>query len=351
MGRVAFTKMGMEQGATWGTEVALGASDQIAPLGLEVSRANRAFHEDPSLLGSVWGNPGQVGAKAFEGTLRLRARYGHNCPKLMALALGEAETPGGGGPYTHALNAQNRLAKFLTLAWQAVVNASTTVYCSVPSCMVEEAMLSLRDGEPGVLSLGLVGNKLERDAGTNGSTQFGNLTLPDSDAFILPTDGVLRLNAQGGTTLGSGDALKFTAVDIRVRRVLSRDFKVEGSGALAQPVDSEVGEITLTVEGPGLGAASSFASAPDEWMDRFEAETELKADLTLTKDSNNIWKFEFPRLQVVEMPPMSLPESGRYPLRVVMRGLVAASAPTGMAGVTQPMKLTVTDQLSGAFLT
>lgn len=350
MGRAAYTTAGIEQGSTWGTEIALGALDQIATFGVDVSRANRRFDPDPSLLGSGWGNAGTAGVRAFEGTMRLRARYGDNVPKLMAFALGTVDVPSGGGPYTHPMAISDRLTKFFTLAWKLVANASTTIYASVPSCMIEETTIRFSGEEPGEITLGLVGNKLERDAGTNGSTQFGNLTRRDSSTPILPTDGVFRLNAASGATLGSSDVLKFNTVEIRFRRPLSRDFKVDGTGALAQPVESDVAEVMLTLEGPGLGATSSFASDPDEWQDRFEANTELKADLTFTKDSNNIWAFQFPRLQVVEMPDMTLPDAGRLPLRVVMRGLIASSAPTGMSGVTQPVKLTVTDQVSGAYL-
>lgn len=349
MGRVAFTKMGLEQGSTWGTEVALGANDQIAPLDLQPVRVRKEFLDDPSLLGSPWGNAGQIGASAFEGTLSLRARYGYNIPKLIALALGDVGTPSGGGPYTHPLTLQNRLTKFLTLAAQRVANASTTVYDSIASAMVDELTISLRDGQPGVVTLGLVGTGIVRDAGTNGSTQFGNLTLPDSGAFVLPTDGVFRCAAASGTTLGATHNLKPTEIEIRVRRNLSRDFKVEGTGIIAQPVEADVSEVSLMLGFAGLGGAGSFTTDPDEFADRFEAATEQKATLTLTKDANNILAFEWPRLQIVEMPDWSIPASGRYPHRVRMRGLVASSAPTGMT-VTQPMKLTVTDQLSAAYL-
>jgi len=351
MGRVHFSKAGIEQGSAWGTEVALGASDQIAPRAIDISRANMEFLPDTTLLGSVWGNPGQVGAKAVEGTLRLPLRYGHNCPKLAALAFGEAETPTGADPYVHPLNLQNRLTKFFTLAWQTVANSGATVYMSVPSAIVEEVSFSWAGSSPGEMTVGFVGESLDRDAGTNGSTEFGNLTLPDEDKWILPTDGVLWLNAASGSTLVAGDALKPVSTTLTIRRPMSRDFRVDGTGAIALPVEADVAEATLALEFAGLGATSSYASAVDEFMDRFEAETLLKASLTFTKDSNNIWKFEFPRMQVVEMPPVNLPDAGRYPHRVVLRCLVAATAPTGMSGVTQPVKLTVTDGLSGAYTT
>lgn len=351
MGRVHFSKAGIEQGSAWGTEVALGAADQIAPRAIDITRANKEFLPDTTLKGSVWGNSGQVGAKAVEGTLRIPLRYGNGCPKLAALIFGEVETPGGANPYTHPLNVQNYLTKFFTLAWQDVANSGATVYMSVPSAIAEEATFSWNGSTPGELALSFVGESLDRDAGTNGSTQMAALTLADSGTWILPTDGVLWLNAASGSTLVVGDVLKPTAIEIKIRRPLSRDFQVDGTGAIALPVAADVGEVTLTLEFPGLGATSSYASAVDEFMDRFEALTELKASLTFTKDANNIWAWQFPRLQVVEMPPVNLPDAGRYPHRVVMRALVAASAPTGMTGVTQPVKLTVTDTLSAAYLT
>lgn len=353
MGRTAFTRMGFEQGSAWGTEVALGANDGLWPESLDVARANLRLFEDPSLTGNPNMNKGDVGERSFEGTLVLPWRYGYGCPKLAALMLGTAETPAGGGPYTHALPFADRLTKFLTLAWSVVQNSSTTRYDSVPSAMIEEITFLAERGEPGRITARLLGCAMLRDAGTNGSSQIAALTQPDQRQPVLGTDGVVRLNAQGGGSLGSGDVLKPDMVAISIRRVLSRDWKMDSAlgTQMSQPVEVDRPEIRLELGFPGLGGAGSFASDPDEFMDAFEAETEKKADVTFTLDSNNIWLFQLPRLQVVEQPPRHVPNTGRYPHRVVMRGLVATAAPTGMSGITQPVVLTVTDQLSGAYTT
>lgn len=352
MGRVIFSKACVEQGSTWGTEVACGATDQLLADSIDIQRANAEFLPDPSLQGTAWGNPGKLGAKGFEGTVLMRARYGANVPRLMALAFGTSGAPSGGPTYSHTLTLADRLTKFITLAWTVVGNATKTAYYSVPSAMIEDLTMRWTGASWGDVSLGVVGCQMARDAGTNGSTQFSALTVPDSSAPILATDGRFRLNAASGSTLGSGDILKPVGVEFRLRRPLARDFKMDSAipGQMSQPIETDSAEVTLSLDFAGKGSASSYATDIDEFEDRFEAGTELKADLLLTGPSPNTILLQFPRLQVVEQPSVNVPATGRYPHRVVLRGMVAASAPTGMAGITQPVQGTVTDGLSGAYV-
>lgn len=351
MGRVAFSRFGIEQGSTWGTEVAVGANDGLWPESLDISRASFELFEDPSLTGNPNMNKGDVGRQIFEGALVLPWRYGYNIPRLAAFALG-ADSISGVGPFAHAMAFQDRLTKFLSLAWRVQQNSSTPRFDSVPSAMIEEITFIAERGQPGRVTLRLLGSNKARDGGVNGSTQIDALTQPDQIQPILGTDGVVRLNAQGGGALGSGDVLKPDMVAISIRRSLARDHKMDSAlgTKMSQPVEVDRPEIRLELGFPGLGGTGSFASDPDEFMDAFEGETEKKADVTFTLASTNIWLFQLPRLQVVEDPPRHVPATGRYPHRVVLRGLVASAAPTGMAGITQPVVLTVTDQLSAAYI-
>ena len=351
MGRVALSKAGIVEATTWGTEVAVGALGQIVPSSIDISRENRAFLEDPGLLGSAWGNPGQIGAKASEITLNARLRYGDRIPKLLAFALG-ADAVTGASPYTHTMTIADRLTKFLTVAWQEVANATSTVYVSLPSAMIEETRLRWDGEAPGEASFNLVASELARDAGVNGSTQFTNLTRSDSAIPVLLTDGLFRLNAASGSTLAAGDNLKPRMIELVIRRPLTRPFLADSAvaGKISQPVEADVAEVLLNLEFVGKGAASAFASLVDEWEDRYEAATELKATLDFTGPSPNTFGFSFPRLQIVRMPPQAVPGSGRYPLRVEMRALEASTAPSGMSGITKPVRSVVVDAVSAAYI-
>jgi len=62
------------------------------------------------------------------------------------------------------------------------------------------------------------------------------------------------------------------------------------------------------------------------------------------------FQFQFPRIIVAQEPPANLNGRGRVAHRVEFKCLVATSAPTGMSGVTQPVRLNVMDALSTAYL-
>lgn len=352
MGRAVEVEAAFTKGTTWGTPAAVGAADGLWLKSIQVSRAHRELLSDESLTGKTWGNKPRVGARLSEVRLTGRCRYGYNFPVLLAFALGTSGAPSGAGPYVHTVTLADRLSVFFSLVVKKILNASTTKYDEYASMMVEEVVLRWTQAGEMEFEIGLIGGALDLASSVNTGTEFGAVTMPGVRATILPSaEGVCHVNAQAGADFGGGDVLNPVGGEIRIRRPLARDFALNSSlaGLIALPVEAEGGEIMLTLDFPSLGAAGSYISAEQSWITAFQAETEYKADLILTKDVNSIVEFNFPRLVVVEMPEVGAPENGRLLNRVVLKALEASSAPTGMTA-TKPVEIYVTDSLSGAYI-
>jgi hypothetical protein len=84
------------------------------------------------------------------------------------------------------------------------------------------------------------------------------------------------------------------------------------------------------------------------------AGTHLKADLTFTGNYINSttrysWLSQFPALQITEW---DAPLTGHNQVRPTAKAMarLATAAPTGMAGITQPMKTTIVNMNSANLL-
>jgi hypothetical protein len=351
MGRALEVQAAIKKGTTWGTPVAIGASCGLWLTSIRYNQIGKNVLPDPSLTGKAWGNPPRVGVHLNEVRIAGLARYGYNFPFLMALVMG-SDSAGAGPPYAHSLTLGDRLTLFATLVVREVLNGSTTKFLEFASLMAEELTVRWSAGGEMTFELVLIGGKLDRASAVNTSTQWANVTFPDSPKTILPAvDGRFRINAQGGAGLGGGDELNPLTAEIRIRRPLARDHVLSTTlaGLIALPVPSDVAEVTMMLEFPERGGVGSYITAEQSFMDDFDAETERKADLLFTLTSNNKVLIELPRLRVVAHPSLETPERGRTPNQVVFQAFEPTAAPTGMTA-TKPIFVQVTDQLAAAYV-
>jgi hypothetical protein len=352
MGRALEVTAAIKKGTTWGTPVAIGASTGIWLTSIRHSRIGKNVLPDPSLTGKSWGNPPRTGVHLNEVRIAGIARYGYNFPFLLALMFGTSGAPSGVGPYVHDVTLTDRLTVFASLVVREVLNGSTTKFLEFASMMPEELTLRWTAGGEMTFELVLVGGKLDRASAVNTATEWANVTFPDSPKTILPAaDGRFRINAQGGAGLGSGDEKNPLSGELRIMRPIARDHVLSTTlaGLIAQPVPSDVAQVTLRLDFPERGAAGSFISSEQSFLDDFDNEVERKADLLLTLTANNKVLLELPRLRVVEHPTMDTPETGRTPNTVVFQAFDPTAAPTGMTA-TKALFAQVTDQVATAYL-
>jgi hypothetical protein len=347
------TAAAFEQGSTWSTPVAVGASDGAYLL--NESLQGGPVPLDRETLGIVWGDAPDRGAQAHRGALSGWAFYGANFGKLLSFIFGTSGAPtqtppSTGTTYLHNCDLATSLSKFFTLCIaRKAVSGDSLKWHEYDSCMMGRVVFSGSGNDRVRWSADVLANRLDRDSSTNTTTQTDAVTMPTTRGITRFTQGLFRINAQAGATLASTtDDLAIAGFELEIMRPLSEDFLADGTGELAQPAEQDVCVAMLRVD------LRSYDS--DTWKTAYAAGTEYKADLkflsgvTPSGGSEMYVQFQMPRLVVAEEPQANIGGRGRITHRVTFKLLTASTAPTGMSGVTAPVRMNVLDENSSAYL-
>lgn len=340
------------QGSTWGTAVAVGASKGIR-ITSESIRGGAARLERVT-LGLPWGDKPDQGAEMSEGSIEGDLFYGARCGNLMAYVLGTSPSPtqtppSTGTTYLHVSDLANGLAKFFTLVLARKAQASdSALWDEYASAMM--ARLTIRGSGNGRVTWAaeLVCGKLSLASSTNTATETDAVTVPDPLAAVRFVDGIFRLNAQAGGSLSSGDKVSLSGFELEIMRPLSKDFLLDGTKAVSQPGEEDACMVKLSVDLQSYNATT--------YKTAWAAGTEYKADLkfssgvTPSGGAELYHEFQLPRLVMEEDPQANLAGRGRVSHRVTFKAIKATTAPTGMTGVTQPVRLNTLDADTAAYL-
>ena len=199
----------------------------------------------------------------------------------------------------------------------------------------------IRVGEMGRMEVDwlCIGDQEKVDSAINTATQITALTFPTLGRRWFFKDCVTRLNLQSAGALAAGDAMKFTSLTLRVEQPIDVKF-VGGQPSIIQPLDNGFPKITLDLTFARYDATSKafFAAHKDG--------TRYKGDLIFTGpliDATTSWglKFELPNLAVmVNTSPLPTVQQGEP--KISLEALDTTAAPTGMTGVTKPIRVTTT---------
>lgn len=259
---------------------------------------------------------------------------------LWALALGT----GGTTPtqvstttvYTNTFEPLNKRANL----YATIVRDKVEHVSEVPGAVFRG--FEVRVGEQGRMEIDwlFIGSDEKVDSSINTSTQISALTFPTRGRRFFWKDAVVRLNSQSGGALAAGDAMKFTAMTLRVEQALDTKH-VGGQSTIIQPLDNAFWAITLTLTFGRYDTTSKAFFAVHKQGDMY------KGDLTFTGPAigatGSSWGllFQFPNLGVTEYAA-TLPAVGQSEPRIVLEGCSTSAAPTGMTGVTKPVRVTTT---------
>lgn len=343
-----------EQGSTWGTAVAVGASDGVRILSESIQGGRGVLER--ATLGLPWGDKPDAGPEGWAGSLNGDLFYNANCGKFLSYVFGTSGSPtqtppSTGTTYLHVCDLANSLTKFFTLviARRAQVGGSTKWH-EYDSTMMSRVVFRGAGNGRVTFEASVVANALDRDSSTNTTTQTDAVTIPTVLGAVRFADGLFRINAQAGSALASTtDDLGIAGFELEIMRPLPQDFLADGTGGMAQPAEEDACLVMLRIDLRSYDA--------DTWIAAWAAGTEYKADLKFTgtglapaSGSDPYFQFQFPRLVLASQPQANIPGRGRVPHRVEFKGLVASSAPSGMTGVTQPVRLNVLDTDTAAYL-
>lgn len=203
----------------------------------------------------------------------------------------------------------------------------------VPSFKVLKAAFSMNKGLV-KSSFSLRGNKLIDTSSI--ITAMANVTVPDIYNRVKFSQGVFRMNDQTGTALQTSDAIGVKGFMLEIERKMDSE-RTNQAASIIEPRENDKPTVKLTLDFARMDDANAAYFAT--WI----AETEKKMDLTFTGaviagTYYRYLKFEFPRLKIEDV---DYPDGNIIPAKMVLRGLVAASAPAGMTAITNPIHVTI----------
>jgi hypothetical protein len=221
----------------------------------------------------------------------------------------------------------------------------------VPTAKITGLTISGEVGaKPLQLTVETIGINKEVASVINTLATFASVTMP-TGADVNPvmfSHLVFRMNDQGGAALGVGDVIRPSKFTLGLKRNLKNDFtgayrttgtNVQDMGD--EPTNDGFPDLKLTLEFPTHGDATYITS--------LGSDTRKKCDITATGGLitgayyyQHLW--QQPHLQQITADPTD--DNGRIkqPLEYMLHG--ASAAPTGMAGITDPLNWTVINKRS-----
>lgn len=347
------TAAAIEQGSTWSTPVAVGAGDGIYITSESIQGG--ALPLPRETVGVAWGDIIDRGAQQHAGSMGGDVWHGAHWGRIAAFIFGTSGAPtqtppSTGTTYLHVCDLATSLTKFFTLVLaRRATSGDSLLWHEYDSCMLSRFVMRGSGNGKVTWEAGVVANTLDKASSTNTTTQTDAVTVNTTRAACRFTKGLFRLNAQAGGALASTtDDVPIASFELEINRSLSQDFLADGTGELAQPAEQDVCSAMLTI--------STRSYDADTWKAAYIAGTEYKADLkflsgiTPTDGAEMYIQAQFPRMVIAEEPQANISGRGRITHTIRFKLLTAASAPTGMSGVTAPVRLNVLDEETAAYL-
>jgi len=195
-------------------------------------------------------------------------------------------------------------------------------------------------GDAGVIeeSYKFLGSKPTNISSTNINSTVYGATYPALGGKAFRKQGTFRINKQSGGSLATTDAIIVEALDFTFERPQDRSFGT-GQDYIIEPGDNDFPMPMLKVTFPRMNtpSANSLYSA-------LRANDAMKADWTclgafINSTDALTRKYQFP---YAELQDWQAPRAGATQVKPTASFAIKkpAAAPTGMAGVTMPFRLT-----------
>lgn len=303
---------------------------------------------DPEIIvddafGQYFLGPHDVGnVNAATPSLQAVARYNDYSYIWEALAMGSPATP------TISTSVAGQ-----TTSWQHVIDMAAnldglglTLAMNMPSRWVEELTtakvhgFTFEEGAGGLMrqTWKVTGTKPTHISSINIAVTVTGATYPSLNNRIMMKQGVFRLNAQAGGSLASSDALTIEKMKLTYERPMDAPH-VYGQDFIMEPADNGFPVIALeatfprmsTTDSKSLRAAFADGSA-------WKADWKFLGSYINSTDQYTLL-FQYPYLQVTEF---EAPVTGANQVKPKVKwdARLPSAAPTGMSGVTNPMRIT-----------
>lgn len=328
----------IKKAAVWSTPVACGAGNGvlIQPPTMKLSRDDMV---DDS-LGTYFAKAADMGQTAVGGvSIPAYLRY-DSLDLLIGLAMGAT----GGAPVQQGATAA--YAQSFTLADSLdglfgtfAVNKDGVYVEELPSLKITGFTIKGEVGKPVQITFEGIANDKRYDSVTNTGASFANVTYTETENRVLYRHCVMRMNAQSGGALAAGDKIYPSSFELSFKRAMSGVYGVSGFDTIDEPTNDGKPEVTLRLEFPRDTAATL--------MTDFAAGNAKKMDIVFTggliaDTYYRTFKMEFPNLHIKDADAPVV--QGIIKQTVDFDCLGCAAAPTGMAAITKPFKVSVINQ-------
>lgn len=325
----------LRKSAAWHTPLACGAGHGLLLLsdGIKVSIA--AELDDSA--GQQWITDADPGLQTITGNLDGFMRY-EGFDVALALLLGVAGVPTKVGltdAYSNSYTLASKIdGLFATVAMKKLASA----IWEFPSVKIVSVKLSGEMNKPLKISLGIIGDKLDRASAVNDVTSMADVTVPACKRIFMDQNTVFRMNDQSAIALAVGNKIYPSSFELTFTRPMDSE-PVAGQEGIDEPADNGFPVATLMMKFPRYNAAN------DLFFTDWEAYTSKKADITFTgpvieSGFNYLFRVTMPHLKIDD-PEATVSGPGKIPFSMKCNLLGAAAAPAGMTDLTAPLKIDV----------
>jgi hypothetical protein len=332
----AFAKFGTN---SWG--VAASVTKGARFMGDGGMKLQPVFVEDRSFGETFLGASDFGDVQAVDVSLGGQMRYEDNNYVLEALSMGSPATP----TISTSTAGQNT-------SWQHVFDLAPAIDGLGATFALDQLLyteeltsakiygFSLAVGQAGILeeTFKVLGMKPTNISSININSTVYGASFPALGGKVARKQGTFRLNKQSGGALGATDAMVVETIDLTFERPQDRVFAF-GQDYIVEPGDNDFPVFSLKV-----GFARMNTITANSLYQAIRTGDTHKADVTWLGafiNSTDTYKvlYQFPYL---ELQDWDAPMAGAAQVKPTGTFMLkqASAAPTGMAGVTKPFRLT-----------
>lgn len=331
----------------WNTAALCGANSGVLSQPSSVKEGDAAITIDDS-LGLYHSGDGTPGPVTVGGDFSPYLRYdGLDLPIAMVCGTAGAPVLHTGG--TTAYDYTYKPAKSVDGLFATLIKYMKSYIAEVPGIKFTGFTIKGQVGKGVEITFNTIGSMVNKNTttGTNTTTTFANVTIPEIANQVRFAQSVFRINNQSGLALAVGDVVNPTEFEFVYKRNLKGTYGTFTTGGtnprevVDEPTNDGIPECTLKLTFPRHTSVTRLTE--------LGTDTRKKCDITFTGGIiegaiPRLFKLQFPHLQYKSVPITDAKGIIQEPVEFICHG--AATAPAGMTGITDPFWITGTNTRS-----
>lgn len=329
-------KAAFRKASQWGSAVAVTSADAFLFTSEKIARTREHLPDDSA--GQAFALAADRGQITCGGDLSAYLRY-QGLETLLAMAMGAAGPPAhpGASAYAHGLRLTPALGGlFGTLA----VYKGFSVH-EYPAVKVDGFTIEGQAGQPLTVNFHLICDDLNLNTagGVNTNALLEAVAAPAPVNRVLFRQGAFWINDAEAAALTSANAVQPSRFSLSFRRKMKGDYLAGGADRIAEPIADGLPEISLSLEFPHYTS--------DTYLSDLGADVRKKMRVAFTGDQIEpghayVLELLFPHL-VVTNAEAAVDRAGKIAHPVSLDCLATGEEREGMAGVTEPFALNLTN--------